>query len=141
MEGDAELEAGIPARLTAAQGRKFGLTVGIAFLVLASLVYFWRHRLLTGEVLGAIGAVLVLAALVAPTQLGPVERAWMGLARLISKVTTPVFMGVVFYVVVTPIGLVMRLLGRRVMVHDPQPDGGFWLPPASGGRSDIQRQF
>ncbi len=135
------MEERVPARLTAAQGRKFGLTVGIAFLVLASLVYFWRHRLVTGEVLGAIGALLVLAALVAPTQLGPVERAWMGLAKLISKVTTPVFMGVVFFVVVTPIGLAMKLFGQHVMVNDPQPDGGFWLPPASGGRSDIERQF
>ncbi len=135
------MEERVPARLTAAQGRKFGLTVGIAFLVLASLVYFWRHRLVTGEVLGAIGALLVLAALLAPTQLGPVERAWMGLAKLISKVTTPIFMGVVFFIVVTPIGLVMKLFGQHPMVNDPQQDGGFWLPPASGGRSDIERQF
>ena len=140
MEGDAELEAGIPARLTAAQGRKFGLTVGLAFLALAALVYFWRHRVVTGEVLGAVGALLVLAALLVPTRLGPLERAWMGLAKLISKVTTPVFMGAVFFVVVTPIGALMRLVGRRAMVHQ-EHDGGFWAPPASGGRSDIERQF
>jgi len=140
VEGDAELEAGIPARLTAAQGRKFGLTVGLAFLALAALVYFWRHRVVTGEVLGAVGALLALAALVVPTRLGPLERAWMGLAKAISKVTTPLFMGVVFFVVVTPIGALMRLVGRRALVH-PERDGGFWAPPASGGRSDIERQF
>ena len=140
MEGDAELEAGIPARLTAAQGRKFGLTVGLAFLALAALVYFWRHRVVTGEFLGAVGALLALAALVVPTRLGPLERAWMGLAKAISKVTTPLFMGVVFFVVVTPIGALMRLVGRRALVH-PERDGGFWAPPASGGRSDIERQF
>jgi len=140
VEGDAELEAGIPARLTAAQGRKFGLTVGLAFLALAALVYFWRHRVVTGEFLGAVGALLALAALVVPTRLGPLERAWMGLAKAISKVTTPLFMGVVFFVVVTPIGALMRLVGRRALVH-PERDGGFWAPPASGGRSDIERQF
>jgi hypothetical protein len=134
------LEAGIPARLTAAQGRKFGLTVGLAFLALAALVYFWRHRVVTGEFLGAVGALLALAALVVPTRLGPLERAWMGLAKAISKVTTPLFMGVVFFVVVTPIGALMRLVGRRALVH-PERDGGFWAPPASGGRSDIERQF
>lgn len=140
MEGDAELEAGIPARLTAAQGRKFGLTVGIAFLVLAALLHFWRHRETAAAVGAALGALLVLAALLVPTRLGPLERAWMGLAKLISKVTTPLFMGVVFFVVVTPIGLAMRLFGRRALVH-PEHDGGFWAPPASGGRSDIERQF
>ncbi len=126
--------------LTRAEGRKFGLTVGIAFLVLAALLFFWRHKETAAAVTGALGLLLVLAALLIPTRLGPVERAWMGLARLISKVTTPVFMGVVFFVVVTPIGLLMRLFGRRPMEHREQ-DGGFWLPPASGGRSDLERQF
>ena len=140
MEGDAELEAGIPARLTAAQGRKFGLTVGIAFLVLAALAGFWRHRETTAAVMGAIGALLVLAALAMPTRLGPIERAWMGLAKAISKVTTPVFMAIVFFIVVTPIGFLMRVMGRRALVHHER-DGGVWATPASGGRSDMQRQF
>lgn len=134
------MEAGIPARLTAAQGRKFGLTVGIAFLVLAALAHFWRHRETTAVVMAALGALLVLAALVVPTRLGPLERAWMGLAKAISKVTTPVFMAVVFFVVVMPIGFLMRLMGRRALVH-AEKDGGFWMAPASGGRSDMERQF
>ena len=134
------METRVPARLTAAEGRKFGLTVGIAFLVLASLVYFWRHKETAGAVLGGLGALLVVAALVLPSHLGPVKRAWMGLAHLISRVTTPVFMGIVFFVVMTPIGLVMRLVGRRPLVHSEQ-SGGFWAAPASGGRSDIERQF
>ena len=99
--------------MSGAQGRKFGLTVGIAFLVLAALLHFWRHREAAGAIFGALGALLVLAALVVPSRLGPVERAWMGLAHLISKVTTPIFMCVVFFLVITPIGLLMRLVGRR----------------------------
>jgi Saxitoxin biosynthesis operon protein SxtJ len=140
MEGGAELAAGIPARLSAAKGRKFGLTVGIAFLALAALLHFWRHREVAGAVAGGLGGLLVLGALVAPTWLGPVERAWMGLAHLISRVTTPIFMGVVFFVVMTPMGLLMRLLGRRPLVHSER-DGSFWLEPASGGRSDMEHQF
>jgi len=134
------LEAGIPARLTPSEGRKFGLTVGIAFLALAALLHFWRHKESAAAVAVTLGALLVVAALVVPTRLGPLERAWMLLARLISKVTTPIFMGIVFFVVVTPIGLLMRLVGHRALVH-PERDGGFWAPPASGGRSDIERQF
>ena len=134
------METRVPARLTAAQGRKFGLTVGIAFLVLASLLHFWRHRETLGTVAGALGALLVIAALTAPTRLGALERGWMALARAISKVTTPVFMGIVFFVVMTPIGWLMRLVGRRPLVHG-ETDGGYWAAPASGGRSDLERQF
>ena len=134
------MEAGIPARLSPSEGRKFGLTVGVAFLVLAALLQFWRHKEVAAAVAASLGAALVLAALLTPTRLGPVERAWMGLARLISKVTTPIFMGVVFFVVITPIGLLMRLFGRKALVHR-ETQGGFWMAPASGGRSDLERQF
>jgi hypothetical protein len=136
------LETGIPARLTPRQGRKFGLPVGIAFLVLAALLHFWRHKEAAAAVMVSLGGALVLAALLVPTRLGPVERAWMRLARGISKVTTPVFMGVVFFLVVTPVGVVMRLAGHRPLVHRERGGGGgFWVEPASGGRSDMERQF
>jgi hypothetical protein len=134
------LETGIPARLSSAEGRKFGVTVGAAFLVFAGLFHFWRHRETAGAIFGVLGAALILAALAVPTRLGPLQRAWMGLAHAISKVTTPLFMGIVFFVIMTPIGLLMRLVGRRPLVHREQ-DGSFWAAPVSGGRSDMERQF
>ena len=133
------MEAGIPARLTAAQGRKFGFTVGAAFLVFAGIA-LWRHHTLSPKVLGGLGGALVLAAAIAPTMLGPVERAWMGLAHLLSKVTTPIFMGIVYFLVVTPIALFTRAIGRQPMKH-AEKDGSFWIPVPSGGRSDMERQF
>src|SRR3954454_6045583 len=98
MEGGGAMATGVPARLTAAEGRKFGLTVGLAFLALGSIAY-WRGKHRTSTVFLVLGGLLVLAALVVPTALGPVERAWMALAHAISKVTTPIFMGVVFFLV------------------------------------------
>jgi Saxitoxin biosynthesis operon protein SxtJ len=121
------LEAGIPARLT-------------AFLVLGGLLYFWRHLATPGAVAGGLGALLALAALAVPSHLGPLQRAWMGLAHLISRVTTPIFMGIVFFLVMMPIGLLRRLAGKNALAH-PERDGGYWAPPASGGRSDLNRQF
>ncbi len=139
MEGDPGLAAGIPARLTAAEGRKFGLTVGIAFLVLGGLVW-WRDHLLLARIFGVLGGALVLAGLVLPTYLGPVQRGWMGLAHAISKVTTPIVMGIVYFGVMTPLGWVVRLFGLRPLLH-PAKDGGFWQPVESGGKSDLERQF
>jgi len=138
--GEPELETGISTRLSAAEGRKFGLTVGAAFLVLAGLFHFWRHGETEGAITGALGLLLVLAALVVPTHLGPLQRVWMGLAGAISKITTPIFMGIVFFVVMTPLGLVMRSFGKRALVHREQ-NGGFWTAPPSGGRSNMERQF
>ena len=109
------MAAGIPARLTEADRRKFGFTVGGAFLVFGGIA-LWRGKQRTATVLFTLGGLLVVAALVAPTALGPVERAWMGLAKVISKVTTPIFMGVVYFLVILPIGLVRRLTGNSPIV-------------------------
>lgn len=132
------MASGIPARLTRAEGRKFGLTVGIAFGVLASITWWRDHQLLTQVFLGLAGF-LVVAGLVVPTLLGPVYRAWMGLALLLSKVTTPIFLGVVFFVVIAPVGLIMRLLGRNPLRHQPE-DGSFWLTRSSA-RGTMSNQF
>jgi hypothetical protein len=75
---------------------------------------------------------LLAAGLLVPGQLGPVQRAWMGLAHAISKVTTPIFMGVVFFIVLTPVGLVMRLFGRNP-IHHRAIDRSYWA-----GRTDTR---
>lgn len=123
---------------TSAQGRKFGLTVGLAFAVLAAIGW-WRGHHISVYVLGSLGALLILAALVVPRQLGSVERAWMGLAMLISKVTTPVFMGVVYFVVLLPVGLLMRAFGRNPIKHRPV-ENSYWAP-RSDARGSMLNQF
>ena len=131
----------VRARLTAAEGRKFGLTVGIAFLVLAGLTT-WRGKHTTPIVLGALGATFVLAALALPTRLGPVQRAWMGAAHAISKVTTPIFLAVIYFVVITPAGLVMRVLGRKPL-ESPRDATTYWVTrtPKPATENQMLEQF
>ena len=135
------MAAGIPARLTREEGRKFGLTVGAAFLALSGLLW-WRGRHSAAFVFMALGALLVLAGLSAPTRLGPIHRAWMGLAHLLSRVTTPVFMGIVYFLVLTPTSWIMRLFGRNPIRH-PLSEGSFWVrrPAWDGQRDRMEHQF
>jgi len=130
----------VPARLTAAAGRKFAFTVGIAFLVLAGIV-LWRGRQTVSWGLGGIGALLILAGLVAPTRLGPVERAWYGLAAAISKVTTPIIMGILYFVILTPAGILMRLFGRNSLVRASASESAWVRRPEGARRGDLERQF
>lgn len=131
----------VPARLTRREGRKFGLTVGVAFVVLAALSW-WRGHVLPPIVLGTLGALLLLAGLALPAHLGPVQKAWMAMARGISKVTTPVFMGLVYFGVITPTGLAMRALGKHPL-RRAEVDGGFWTTREAGARrsQSMERQF
>ena len=135
------MERGVRTRLTASEGRKFAFPVGIAFLLLGGIV-LWRGHSSVALVLGTVAGLLLLAGLVIPTLLGPVYRAWMGFALLLSKVTTPIFMGITFFLVIAPIGLLMRLVGRNPVVRR-ETDNSFWVPRPEGSkrRSDLTRQF
>lgn len=130
----------ISARLSTAEGRKFGVTVGAAFVAITAILW-WRDHPTAMLVTGSLGAALVLAGLLIPRHLGPVERAWMALALAISKVTTPVFMGVLYFLVLLPAGVIMRLVGKRPLVH-PAGEHGYWvLRDREGTTSTMDRQF
>ena len=126
-------------RLTPREGRKFGLTVGAAFGVLA-VIGFWRGHLIVPGALATLGALLALAGAAIPGRLGPVHHAWMRGAHAISKVTTPLFLSIVYLVVLTPSGLVMRALGRQPLRH-AESKGGYWIEREPGQSSNLDRQF
>jgi hypothetical protein len=131
----------IRPRLTAAQGRRFGLTVGVAFAVFAGIAW-WRGHPTTFTVLGSLGGLLILAGLIIPTMLGPVERAWMGLAHAISKITSPIVLGVMYLLVLTPVGILRRSFGGNPLVHAPANQSYWRARPENARRStNLSRQF
>jgi hypothetical protein len=143
MEGDGRLAHPIPARLskdyTAADGRKFGLTVGVAFGAFSGIAW-WRGHPRAFVVLAGLGAALVLAALLAPRLLRAIDNAWMKLALLISKVTTPIFMGVIYFAVLTPVGMLRRMLGKNALVHRVGPMG-LWADRSNAAPGSLERLF
>lgn len=121
---------------TAKHGRKFGVTLGIAFLVLAALV-LWRGHESVGRGLGIVGGFLFVAGLTVPRALRPVERGWMRFALALSKITTPIFMGIVYYLVITPFGLVRRVAGKDPLEHTGEDS--VWAD--HDGSNDLRRMF
>ena len=131
----------VPTGLEGREGRKFGLTVGTAFLVFGGIA-LWRGRVLPAQVFWGLGGLLILGAALVPARLKPVERAWMAMALQISRVTTPIVMGIVYFLVLTPIALLIRSLRGNPLVH--RNDGtGYWFAKGEGpdAKSDMRRQF
>ncbi len=124
--------------MSPAEGRRFGLTVGGAFLGLAGLLW-WRGAELVALVAGSAGGLLVAAGLAVPARLGPVQRGWMSLALAISQVTTPVFTAVVYFAVLAPFGVVRRTLGRSPIRRAPH-QSSYWVQRTSE-RTELTRQF
>ena len=132
---------GIPARLSRREARRFGLVVGAAFLALGA-VLSWRGRPVPALICGSVGGLLVLLGAILPDVLGPVYRVWMGMAGAISRVTTPIFMGVVYFGVLTPIGLLRRLAGGNPLRPRVRGDS-LWVgrEGKGDGPEDLEHQF
>lgn len=120
--------------------RKFGLMVGGVLLALG-LVLMARQRP-SGPWLAGGGGALVLLGLLAPGCLRPLQRPWMMLAVLLGAVVSPVVLGIIYYGVFTPIGLLARLRGRDFLQRRRLPDApSYWMPrEAPPGGSRYERQ-
>lgn len=135
------MEGRVPARLTPAEGRRFGLTVGGAFAVLSGILA-WRGHAGLAVGLALPGGLLILAGSIIPGRLGGVHAAWMRMALAISRVTTPIVMGVIYYLVLTPMGILRRALSRNPLVHERREESYFVArAPGPARRSDLERQF
>lgn len=111
--------------------RKFGLVTSVPFLVLAAFLYY-KGRPAAPYFL-APGLFLALFGLVLPQFLGPVERGWMWLAGKLQIVTTTIILSVAYFVILTPIGLFMRLRGRDVLGLRRNEGGSYWKEPDRDG--------
>jgi hypothetical protein len=135
------LATGVPARLSPREARRFGLEVGTAFAVLGALVA-WRGHAAVAVTLGTLAGLLITAALAWPARLGAVHRAWMRLAALISRITTPLVLGVVYFAVITPTALARRLIGGNPLTHG-RGKASYWVSRAESqrARDDMEHQF
>jgi hypothetical protein len=113
--------------------------VGAAFLVLGA-ISAWRGHVLPPRIFFALGGALTAAGVLAPGRLSAVHRGWTAFGHAISKVTSPIVIGAVYFLVLTPIGALIRALGLNPLRHREQ-NGGFWVPVSSDGRSDLETQF
>lgn len=127
---------GADVKDTRRSGRVFAFTM-LAGFVFVALVGVWRDVPVLTRTALLLAVASFLAGLLIPGRLEPVRRVWMAVGEAIGRVTTPIMLAIVYYVVFTPIGLI-----RRALVKRPRPAASYWharppLPP----RSRMERQF
>jgi hypothetical protein len=108
--------------------REFGLVVGGVF-VLLGLWWLYRGKFANAtSVVVPLGTLLLLFGLIWPRMLVWPNRAWMLLAEGLSFVTTRLILGLVFFLVVTPIGVVKRLTGWDPLGRRGAKSASYWKP-------------
>lgn len=121
--------------------RRFGIVIGAVLLLLGTLLLLGDRN--AGAPFLAIGALLLLAAAFAPRVLRYVYKPWMFLAFALSWLVTRVILTLLFFLIVTPLGLLQRLCGKRALeFRFKNGQTTYWQPrmtrPAA---ADYEKQF
>jgi hypothetical protein len=110
------------------QERQFGFLFTAVFLIVAlwPLWPLWPHAMPRLPWLIAAGAMLGIA-LLAPRLLKWPNRGWMALGHFLGLINSKIIMGLIFFVVVTPIALLMKLFGKDPMHRRLDPSQDYWV--------------
>ena len=93
--------------------KKTGLTVGLV-LILLSLILWWFGKT-TSIYFAIVGGLFIILALIAVPVLRPFHRPWMMLALLMGFVMSRVILTILFYLILTPVGIIAKIFGKKFM--------------------------
>ena len=91
-----------------------------------------------------VAAVFGGLAFLAPKLLAPLNRLWFRFGMLLSRIVSPIVMGILFFVTVTPTGLIMRARGKDLLRQKMDPDADtYWIEvdPEMAAQSSMKKQF
>ena len=121
--------------------RSFGLIVGGVFAVIG----LWPVVRRGGDYRTwafALSALLIGPALAFPVVLKPLHRVWMKLGEILGWINTRIILGAIFFAVVTPMGLIRRVLGKDSMGRRRKSDAeSYRVPRTARAASHMTRQY
>jgi hypothetical protein len=123
--------------------RSFGLTF-VGFFALVAAWQAWAGRPVAAGILAGAAALTLLVTLVRPLLLRPLNRAWMKFGALMHAVVNPVVLGAMFFVVIAPTGIVMRLFGRDALRRKLDREAAsYWITrdPPGPAPDSLPNQF
>jgi hypothetical protein len=122
--------------------RSFGFVFAIVFGIVGLLPLLSGGA--TRDWALVVAAVFAVTALALPAVLAPLNRIWLKLGLLLHRVVNPIMLGIMFFVVITPTGLIMRALGKDPLRlrFEGQADS-YWIPrtPPGPPAGSLRDQF
>ncbi len=130
---------GAPAR---ASDRAFGAAFAVVFAVIGAVAWIRGGSPLAWPFV--VSGALLVAGLLTPELLSPLNKAWAEVSALLHRIVSPVALALLFYGVMAPTGLAMRLLRRDPLRLRRDPDAAsYWIArePPGPDRESMRRQY
>ena len=125
-------------KIKVSSNKSFGIVFSIFFLLISVYpllnndpIYYWSLF---------VSFIFLVLGLMNSKILSPLNLLWFKFGILLGKIVSPVVMGIIFFLVVTPIGLVMRLLGKDLLNLKYNNNKSYWIKK-NGPKSKMKNQF
>ena len=118
--------------------RSFGIVFFIIFFLIALYPLLSDQEIRLWALI--ISAIFLILGLLKSKLLTPLNKLWFRFGIFLGKIITPIIMGIIFFFVVTPIGLIMRLIGKDLLNLKYNKEKSYWIEK-DGPKSKMKNQF
>jgi len=131
-----------PEKVKRSSNRTLGIVFAAFFTLIAFLPMLRGHAARRWAL--PVAGIFLVVAIAAPGVIEPLNRAWTALGALLHAVVNPIVLGVLFYLIFTPFGWLLRRMGKDFLRLRPEPEAdSYWIPrvPAGPKPETMVRQF
>jgi len=118
--------------------KNFGIVFFIFFLIVGTYPIFFQGELRIWSLIVSI--IFLLLGIINSRFLTPLNLLWFKFGMLLGRIVSPIVMGLVFFLVVTPTGLIMRILNKNLLRLKKKNIKTYWIERSSI-KSDMKNQF
>ena len=121
--------------------RKFGVMVGGIFLLIGFWIYYSSQNFV-GLIFLFIGTMLLVSGLIFTTTLSLVYKVWMGLAFTLGWLMSRILLTILYYFVITPIGLLAKLVGKDFLdINYKLKRESYWIIRPENKKADYTKMY
>ena len=118
--------------------RSFGIVFFVVFLLIALYPLINNGEVRTWSII--VSLIFLILGLINSKILSPLNKIWFKFGIYLGKIISPIIMGIIFFLVVTPIGLIMRLLKKDLINLKYNQNESYWIEK-KGPKSKMKNQF
>ena len=118
--------------------RSFGIVFFVVFILVALYPLIYSGEIRIWSIV--LSLIFLTLGLLNSKILTPLNKIWFKFGIILGKIISPIIMGVIFFLVVTPIGLLMRLLGKDLLNLKYNKNKSYWIEK-KGPKSKMKNQF
>ena len=118
--------------------RSFGIVFFVVFILIALYPLIHNEEIRIWSLI--ISSIFLILGLINSRILNPLNKLWFKFGILLGKIVSPIIMGIIFFLVVTPIGFIMRILSKDLLNLRFNKNKSYWIEK-TGPKSKMKNQF